>query len=98
MHLTQLTDCADTEAHGSSILNSQVTKTSSSTGEDNPVADLGMRVLDSTVDSNTRTEDGSGLRRVDAVGDGGDMADVGLDVLREGTVDGEARVLSLSAD
>ena len=94
----QLTDCADTEAHGGSVLDGQVTKTSSSTGEDDPIADLGVRVLDSTVDSNTRAEDGGGLRGVDTIGDGGDMADVGLDVLGEGTVDGEARVLSLRAN
>ncbi len=75
-----------------------MSESSSGTGEHDPVADGGVRVLDSAVDGHTGAEDGGGLSRVDALGDGGNVADVGLDVLGESTVDGEAGVLALGAD
>ena len=92
------TDGADTETHGGGVLDGKVTESSAGTGEDDPVADDGVGVLDGAVDGDTGAEDGGGLSRVDAVGDGGDVADVGLDVLGEGAVDGEAGVLALQAD
>lgn len=47
------TDCNDTETHCDCVLNSKVTKTSTSTGKDNPVTDVCLAVLDGTVYSDT---------------------------------------------
>ena len=47
------TDGDDAEAHGNGVLDGQVTKTSTGTGEDDPVTDLGVRVLDGTVNCDT---------------------------------------------
>lgn len=52
-------DGKNTEASGSSVLDSQVSKSSSGTGENDPVADLGSAVLDGTVDGYTLSNNGS---------------------------------------
>ena len=49
----QHTDSNDTKTHSGGILDSKVTKSSTSTGESDPVTDLGVRVLDSAVDRDT---------------------------------------------
>lgn len=47
------TDGDDTETHGGGILDSKMSESSSSTGESDPVSDLGLGVLDGTVDGDT---------------------------------------------
>ena len=47
------TNSADTETHGSGVLDSQVSESSTSTGEHDPVTDLGVGVLDGAVDGDT---------------------------------------------
>ena len=44
-----LTDSNDTEAHSGGILNRKMTKTSTGAREDDPVANVSVRVLDRTV-------------------------------------------------
>jgi hypothetical protein len=58
-------------------------ETSTSTRENNPVVRKGPGILESAVDSDTGAEDGSGGFGADALGDGGDDVDPGLDVLLE---------------
>lgn len=45
----------DSQPPSDAVLNSKVSKTSSSTWEDDPITLLGLGVLDSTVDSDTST-------------------------------------------
>ena len=53
MEYRQHTDGNNTKAHSGGILDSKVTKSSTSTGDGDPVSDLSTAVLDSTVYSNT---------------------------------------------
>ena len=75
-----------------------MTEPSTGTGEHDPVAKVRLRVLDGAVYGNTSAEDGGGISGRETLGDGGDVTDVRFHVLGEGTVDGEARVLSLCAN
>ena len=49
----ELTDCDDAEAHRDGVLNSEVSKAASRTGEDDPIPYVRPRVLDGTVDGDT---------------------------------------------
>ena len=54
-----------------------MTETSSSTGEDDPVAGVRVRVLDSAVGGDTSAEDGCSRLAVDAIGNGRNVCDIG---------------------
>ena len=48
-----LTDCDDTETHRDGVLDGKMAKSSTRTGEDDPVTDLRTGVLDRAVDGDT---------------------------------------------
>ena len=54
-----------------------MTETSSGTGEDDPIAGVRVRVLDSAVGGNTSAEDGRSRLAVDGIGNGRNVRDVG---------------------
>lgn len=92
-----LTDGEDAQAHRGSVLDGKMAKSSASTGDGYPVADVRLGVLERAVDGDTGAEDGGGLEAVEAFGDGGDMAHPRDDVLLEGAVGREAAQLLIRA-
>ncbi len=47
------TDGDDAEAHRYGVLDGHVSETSTRAGEDDPITDLGIRVLDGAIDGDT---------------------------------------------
>lgn len=66
------------------------------TEADDPATCTGLAVLVSTVNSDT-SENGSNSVRGEVFRDWGDVADIGNDIFGEGTIDGVAAELALSA-
>ena len=91
------TDCDNAETHCGGVLHREMAEAASRAGEDDPVTDLGVRVLDRAVYGDTSAEDGGSLRRGELVGDGRHVGDPRDDVLRKGSVDGEAAVFAVEA-
>ena len=86
-------DGEGTEAERVGVLDSKVAKSSSCTGDDDPLTGAEVGFLDRTVDSHASAKDRASILERQVVGDGSDVLGVALDVLAKGTVDAVAGAL-----
>lgn len=84
-------DPKDAEAHQTAVLNAETAKTTTGTGDGEPLARFDTRLLDGLVDGDAGTEDWSDVGKVSTSGNGCGMYGLCDGVLLEGAIDGVSR-------
>ena len=75
-----------------------MSKTTTGSGNDEPVTSLGVGLLDSLVDGDTSAQDGSSIVQREIIWNLGQLGSVGDSVLLEGSIDRVARALRRLAE